>query len=124
MSAQSCDEASSTGEQHSSGFRFVIREITLGPAELRDAVPAYAVTLSRLADPDDERGVYWCGQLEQPVKHRLNPLADQSRYPAGYLATTRIDGIEDFQLRYVRGATCTPCSVSTRQTDSAPFNPL
>jgi hypothetical protein len=32
--------------------------------------------------------------------------------------TVRADGIEDFQLRYVRGATCTPCSVSTRQTDS------
>jgi hypothetical protein len=33
-------------------------------------------------------------------------------------AIVRAEGSEVFQLRYVRGATCTPCSVSTRQTDS------
>jgi hypothetical protein len=49
-------------------------------------VPAYAATLSRLADPDEQRAVYRCGQLERPVKHRLDPMVDQSRYPAEYLA--------------------------------------
>ena len=38
----------------------------------------------------------WSGQLEQPVKHRLDSLADQSRYPAEYLADD-----EDGRFRWV-----------------------
>jgi hypothetical protein len=56
------------------GFGFVVREIISGPRELEEAAPAQAVTLACLAAADGE-GQFWCGQLEQPVKHRIGPAS-------------------------------------------------
>jgi len=62
------------------GFKFVVREIISGPRELEEAVPAQAVTLACLASMDGD-GAFWCGQLEQPVKHRIGQTVDPCRHP-------------------------------------------
>jgi hypothetical protein len=62
----------------------VVREIISGPGELQQAAPAQAVTLACLAGVDGD-GKFWCGQLEQPVKHRIDPAGDSQRYHADYL---------------------------------------
>ena len=66
------------------GFGFVVREIISGPRELEEAAPAQAVTLACLAAADGE-GQFWCGQLEQPVKHRIGQTVDPDRYHVDYL---------------------------------------
>jgi hypothetical protein len=71
-------------DQGAVGFKFVVREIISGPRELEEAVPAQAVTLACLASMDGDRP-FWCGQLEQPVKHRISQTADPDRYHADYL---------------------------------------
>ena len=71
-------------DRHAAGFRFVVREIISGPRELEEAVPAQAVTLACLAGVDGD-GEVWCGQLEQPVKHRIDPTGAPDRYHADYL---------------------------------------
>jgi hypothetical protein len=70
--------------QDAGGFGFVVREIISGPRELEEAAPAQAVTLACLAGSDGE-GQFWCGQLEQPVKHRIGQTVDPDRYHADYL---------------------------------------
>src|SRR3954465_2744978 len=46
------------------------------------------------------------------------PIVSRSASVSPASVTVRPDGAAVFQLRYVRGATCTPCSDSTRQIDS------
>ena len=70
--------------QDAVGFGFVVREIISGPRELEEAAPAQAVTLACLAAGDGE-GQFWCGQLEQPVKHRIGQTVDPDRYHVDYL---------------------------------------
>jgi hypothetical protein len=70
--------------QGTGGFGFVVREIISGPRELAEVVPAQAVTLACLTGSDGE-GQFWCGQLEQPVKHRIGQTVDTGRYHADYL---------------------------------------
>ena len=70
--------------QGAGGFGFVVREVISGPRELAEVAPAQAVTLACLAGSDGE-GQFWCGQLEQPVKHRIGQTVDTGRYHADYL---------------------------------------
>jgi hypothetical protein len=92
------------------GFTFGVREIISGPRELTAAVPARAVTLSCLASPDGG-GEFWCGQLEQPVKHRIGQTVDRYRYHADYVDH---DELGPFLWTYY-------IAVQTR--GSAPFGP-
>ncbi len=65
--------------QGAGGFGFVVREVISGPRELAEVAPAQAVTLACLAGSDGE-GQFWCGQLEQPVKHRIGQTVDTCRF--------------------------------------------
>jgi len=71
-------------DDQGAGFRFLVREIISGPTELEEAVPAQAVTLSCLPDIGGG-GEFWCGQLAQPVKHRIGEAVDAHRYRADYV---------------------------------------
>jgi hypothetical protein len=84
LSASTAYEEDRMDEHPTVGFRFVVREIITGPRELAEAVPAQAVTLACLAGADGDSEV-WCAQLEQPVKHRIDPTGAPDRYHADYL---------------------------------------
>ncbi|MDT5115506.1 MAG: hypothetical protein QOE30_1245 [Mycobacterium sp.] len=65
-------------EQGAVGFPFAVREIlsaAVSQAELDEVLATYGVTLGSLAGRD-EQDHYWCAQLAQPVKRRIDDIDD------------------------------------------------
>jgi hypothetical protein len=58
------------------------------------------------------------GHIDVPYMPSGVPTAARSASLSRASVTVRADGVAIFQLRYVRGATWTPCSDSKRQIDS------
>lgn len=63
---------------------FVIRNVQEGPQELRAQLPRTASTLRCLTDHDG-RGEFWCAQLEEPLKYRINADFDTRRCQPEFL---------------------------------------
>jgi len=58
------------------------------------------------------------GHLAPPIHAPRVPIVARSASVSRASVTVRAEGAAVFRLRYVHGATATPCSVSTRQIDS------
>ena len=71
-------------EQGAAGFPFAVREIiytTVSQAELDEVFATYGVTLVVGPEGQDH---YWCAELAQPVKRRIEDL-DHSRHDPDYV---------------------------------------